>query len=217
VLRSNLSEEDSVVFGVFDIAREISDSSGPSGSLQVIVEPSKKDLIDGEPQEIFNGLAFFQEAVQLRMVDKIDFREQTNLDNLPDETKNEMGFSFHEILRTDVDDIAPDGFGRHDAKVLVLNNSEVVQVLLVEHTFVDGLRDSIIDQFAQEDTIMASWEKGHVISFDGQNALEVSVFLEGVVDVISKCDLLFVRKGMGCGVSSSSKRNDFGHASSKRR
>jgi len=97
VLGGDLSEKDGIVFGVLDISREVGDASRPSGSLQVIVEPSEKDLFDGELQEILDGLSFFQETVQFGMVDKIDAREKTNLDDLPDETKKKMGFSFDKI------------------------------------------------------------------------------------------------------------------------
>jgi len=144
-----LSEEDGVVFGVLDIAGEVSDSSVPASSFQVIVEPSEKNLFDGEFQEIFDGFAIFQEAVQFGVVHKIDAREETDLDDLPDETEKKMGLSFDKILGTNVDNIAADGLRGHDAEILVLDNSEVVQVLLVDHTLVNSIRDGIVNQFAK--------------------------------------------------------------------
>ena len=97
----------------------------------------------------------------------------------------------HEILRADVDDVAADGLGRVDGDGLVLVDLEVVEVgALVEHTLVDGLRDGIVDELADEETIVHRGEERVVLGVDGQAAADVPVLVKGVVDVIGEGLLL---------------------------
>ena len=60
--------------------------SVPSGSFEMIVEPSQEDLIRWQPQKLFNRLAILQQSVQLGMDFDIDLAEQTSADDLPDQS-----------------------------------------------------------------------------------------------------------------------------------
>jgi hypothetical protein len=81
VLGCNLSEKDGVVLGILNVTGEVSDTSSPASVLEVVVEPSKKDLLNGELKEVLNGFTLLQKAVKLGMVDQVNLREQTNLKN----------------------------------------------------------------------------------------------------------------------------------------
>jgi len=197
VLGSNLSEKDGVVLGILNVTGEVGDTSSPTSVLEVVVEPSKEDLLNGELKEVLNGFTLLQKAVKLGMVDQVNLREQTNLHNLPDETENQMRLSVNEILSTNVNNVATDSLGRVDSKSLVLVNTERVQVLLVHHTLVDGFRYSIVDEFAHDETITNTLEETHVFSVHGESRTYIGILFQGVVNVVSKSDLLFVREGMG--------------------
>jgi hypothetical protein len=206
VLGSDLSEEHRVVLCIFDITREIVHFSIPSCCFQMIVEPSEEDLFNGELEEVLNGLSFLQKSIQLWMIHQIDSREQTNLHNLPDKTQDEMGFSFHQILGTNVDDVATNGLGGLNAKGLILSNTESVEILLVEDSLVDRFGDGIVDEFAKDESIVDSLEEGHVVSFDGKMALQISILFESIVDIISERYFFFIAErvsGRICGSSHS--------------
>src|SRR5690348_11417576 len=80
---------------------------------------------------------------------QIDLGKQPNLDDLPDETENKMFTPFDQILRTDIDDTAANGFGRIDDHIVVFRHLERVDLgTLVEHTLVNSLGNRVIDQFA---------------------------------------------------------------------
>jgi hypothetical protein len=68
---------------------------------------------------------------------------------------------------------------------------EVVEVgALVEHTLVDGLGDGVVDELADEETIVHRGEERVVLGVDGQAAADVPVLVQGVVDVIGEGLLL---------------------------
>jgi len=200
-----LGEEDCIVFGILDITGEVVDAAGPASVLEVVVDPSEEDLLNWELEEVFDGFSWLQKAVEFWVVNQIDLGEKTNSDDLPDETEDQVSLSINKILSTDVDDIATNTLGGVDAKGLVFANTESVKVLLVNHTFVNGVWNGIIDEFAKNETILNSTEKAHILSIDRKMGLaNVSILLKGIVDVISKGDLLFVGERVGGGVSSTS-------------
>jgi hypothetical protein len=205
VLWSNLSEEDCIVFGILDIRGEVVDAAAPASVLEVVVDPSEEDLLNWELEEIFDGFSWFQKAVELWVVNQIDLGEKTNSDDLPDETEDQVSLSIDKILSPDVDDVATDTLGGVDAKGLVLDNTESVKVLLVNHAFINSVWNSIIDKFAKNETILNSGEKAHILCVDWKMGLaNISILLKSIVDVISKSDLLFVGERVGGGVCSTS-------------
>jgi len=103
VLRGDLSKKDCIGSAVLDIGGKVVYPLIPTGVLQVVVEPTQKDLIDGELQQIFNGLTFFKEAVKFGVVHQVDFAEKANLHDLPDETKDKMWGTYAKERLTEQD------------------------------------------------------------------------------------------------------------------
>ena len=62
----------------------------------------------------------------------------THLDDLPQQAKNEMWFSIHDVLGPDVDNAAANGAGRVEGKSLVLVDSEGVQLSFVDSSFINS-------------------------------------------------------------------------------
>jgi hypothetical protein len=192
MLWGNLSKKDSVVLRVLDVASKVLDSSLGSSVLEMIVEPSEKDLVNWELQEVLNGFTIFQKPVELWMVDKIDLGEETNPNDLPNETKDKMGLSLDQILVTNVDDVATNSLGGVDCQCLIFNDSERIQIGLVQDTLINSIRDSIVNQFANNESVLDRGEKGHVFLVNGKAATNVLVLLEGIVNVVSKGDFLLI-------------------------
>jgi hypothetical protein len=112
-----------------------------------------------------------------------------------------VSLSVDEILSTNVDNVATNGLGRVDGKGLVFDDTESVKVLLVDYTLINGFWNSVVDEFANNKTVLNRGEKAHIFGVDWKMGLaNVSILLESGVDVISKSDLLFVGERVGGGV-----------------
>ena len=70
------------------------------------------------------------------------------LDDLPYDTHDKVGTTLNQILWANVDNVATNGLGGVDAENLVFSNAEGIELGLVDHTFVDGVWDCIVDQLA---------------------------------------------------------------------
>lgn len=80
------------------------------------------------------------------------------LDDLPDQSEDQVGSSSHDILSINVDDIAPNGAGRVEHEGVVFRDLHGVISLLVDGALINGVWDSVVDQFAEEDSIAAGLE-----------------------------------------------------------
>lgn len=90
----------------------------------------------------------------------VNLGEQTPLDNLPDETEDEMLTTFHNVVGPDVDDGATNGLGRVDDDVVVLNHLELIHLLArIEDTFVNCVWDCVINELAEDETVLKNKNK----------------------------------------------------------
>ena len=71
-----------------------------------------------------------------------------HLDDLPQETQDEVRPGIHDVLGANVDDVAADGGGRVEGQGLVLVDGEGVQLALVDGSLVNGARHRRVDQLA---------------------------------------------------------------------
>ena len=71
-----------------------------------------------------------------------------NLDDLPEQSKDKVRPSLHDVLGSDVDDIASDGAGRVEGQCLVLLHCEHIQLALVDGSLVNSVGDRGVDQLA---------------------------------------------------------------------
>lgn len=128
--------------------------SFPVGGFQVVVEPTKQNLVWGKFQEFIQSFAILEQAVKFRMELDINLAEQTAFDDLPNQTKNQMLSSFDDILRTNVDNRASNSLGRVDDNVVVFNHLEVVYLFGgVQDTLINSIRDGIVDKLTKDETI----------------------------------------------------------------
>lgn len=118
------------------------------------------------------------------------------LDNLPNQTQEQVGSSSHNVLSVNVNDVASNGTGRVEHEGVVLRDLDGVGSLLVQGTLVDGLGDGVVDELAEEDTVAAGLEEGVSLLGDGDDVLKIGVVLEGVVDPVDEGELLLVRVGV---------------------
>lgn len=118
------------------------------------VEPSQQNLLWRKAKELLQRLILLQETVQLGVKTNIDLGQETSLDDLPDETQNQVLASIHDILGSNVDDTASDSLGRIDGNVVVLDDLEVGELVLdVQDTLIDGVWHRVVDELAQKETI----------------------------------------------------------------
>lgn len=135
--------------------------SRPVGRLEVEVEPPEQDLVRRQPEELLERLALVEQPVQLRMVLDVNLAEQSPPDDLPDQPKDEVFGPVRNVRRANVDDRAPDSLGRGDDNVVVLGDLERVERLglalghgrLVENSLVDRVRNRVVDELAQDQTV----------------------------------------------------------------
>ena len=123
-----------------------------TGLSEMVVEPAEEDLVRWEGQKVGQLLARLQQTCKSRTILEVDLGEETNADNLPQETKDKMWLALHQVLCPDVDDVAADGTGRVEGQGLVLVDGIGVE-FAVDGTLVDGTGDGRVDEFAVE------WEK----------------------------------------------------------
>lgn len=149
VLGSDLLQQDGVGLRISDISSKVLDATVRSSLTQVVVDPTQEKLISGKLEKILDGLSGLQKAVQLGMRLQVDLGKETNLDDLPHQTKDQMVGSLHQVDRRNVDDVATNGTRRVQNQSLVLSDAESVQLGLVDGALVDGTRDGIVDQLAR--------------------------------------------------------------------
>ena len=142
----------------------------PLGILKVVVEPTEKDLLWGQAQELLKGLILFQKTVKLGVQLDINLTQQTTSNDLPNKTQNQVLTNFNDISTSDVDNGAADGLGGGDDDVVVLCDLERVQRFarggLVQHTHVNSVRYGIVDQFAQDQAVAGLIEELHRVRGD---------------------------------------------------
>ena len=154
----------------------------PASSLQMVVEPSQEDLVRSQLEKVLDSLALFTQPIELRVELDIDLSKQTSSNNLPDETENEMLATFCDVRCTDVHDGAANTLCRGNDNVVVLRDLESVQRLLggrlVENTSIDRVWDRVVDQFAQNQTVLAFVEYLHCVGGDCEAASDIRVVLD---------------------------------------
>jgi hypothetical protein len=120
----------------------------------MVIEPSEENLVRGKSQELIQSLSVLKQTIQFRMKLDINFAKQTTLDNLPDKSKNQVLTTFHKILGTNVNNRASDSLGRVDHDIVVLGHLEAVDLLAsIKNTLINGVRNGVVDEFTQNQTI----------------------------------------------------------------
>ena len=145
----------------------------------MVVEPSQKDLIGCQPEQILDRLAFLAKSVQFGVELDIDLSKQSAADDLPDEAENKVLSSLRDICRTNVDDGAADGLCRRNDDVVVFGHLESVEWLLccrfVQDTGIDGIGYGVVDEFTQDKTISALIKELHGVGRDGQPVTNIRI------------------------------------------
>lgn len=78
--------------------------------------------------------------------------------------------AFRNICRSDIDDGTTNSFGRRDDDVVILGDLECIERFasgsLVENAHIDGVRNGVVYEFAEDETVTAFIEELHGISGD---------------------------------------------------
>eukprot|EP00732_Lithocolla_globosa_P003388 Lithocolla_globosa_v1_NODE_2695_length_1901_cov_748.919285.p2 type:complete len:112 gc:universal NODE_2695_length_1901_cov_748.919285:750-415(-) len=105
--------------------------------------------------------------------------------------------TFH-VFGINVDNIATNGTGRVQHQSLIFGDFDTVLGLLVDGTFINSLRNGIVNQLTEKDTIFDVVEQV-IRSLERQDLLEFGVLFQDVVNPVKESDGLVI----GIGVSSS--------------
>ena len=101
----------------------------------------------------------------------IDLSKQTASDDLPDEAEYQMFPAFGDICSANIDDGTSDALGRGDDNVVVFRDLEGIERFtwlgLIQDTDVDSVWHGIVDEFAQDQTVLAFIEELHGVCWDG--------------------------------------------------
>lgn len=120
----------------------------------MVIEPSEENLVRGKSQKLIQSLILLKQTIQFRVKLDINLAKQTTLDDLPNESKNQVLTTFNKILGTNVNNRASDSLGRVDNDIVVFSHLEAVDLLSsIEDTLIDGVRDGVVDEFTHNQTI----------------------------------------------------------------
>lgn len=72
------------------------------------------------------------------------------LDNLPEQPKDQVRASVHDVLGSDVDDVAADRAGRVEGQSLVLLDGEHIQLALVDGSLINSVGHRGVDKLTGE-------------------------------------------------------------------
>ncbi|KAH3661835.1 hypothetical protein OGAPHI_006013 [Ogataea philodendri] len=196
VLWLQLVQQNGVVLTVAHVAAEIGHSSVPVGCFEMIVEPSEQNLFRRKSQELFQSLVILQQSVQFWMELDIDLAQQTSSDNLPNQTQNQVFFSFNNIFRMDVDNHTSNGLGRVQHHVGILQHREVVQLLAllrdVQNSGVNCVWNRIVNQLGKNQSVCALVENLERIERKWQSVTNMGIASENGIDVSGELNPLFV-------------------------
>lgn len=164
------------------------DPPWPIGSFQVVVEPAEKDLLGGQPQELLQRLILLKKPVKFGVEFDVNLAQKTPPNNLPDQAQDEVFSDLNDITRTDIHDRASYTLGRLDNDIVVFCHVEGIEVFDlasgdVEHTLIDGVRNTIVDELRQYQTVLALIEHLESIGREGQTSPNVGVAGEDSIDM----------------------------------
>lgn len=178
----------------FDTLVSIHAPLGPVCCLEMIVEPPEQDLVRRQLEQVVQGFAVFEQAVQLGVVLQVNLAQQTAADNLPDETKNKVFTAIGKVLRADVDYTAANRFRRSDHNVIVFRHLERVWSLSalsnVEYTLINSIRHGVVDQLAQKQAVTALVKKLERVRRNRKAVANMSIARETRVDVMGELGAL---------------------------
>ncbi len=166
----------------------------------MVVEPSQKNLLRREAEELFQGLILFQQAIQLRVQLYIDLSEKTTTNNLPDKTQDEMLTHFDNITRANIDDGTANTLARLNHDVVVLAHLKRVKVLgllsrHIQDTLINGVRNTVIDELGEDQSILTIVKHFEGIGGERQAAANVCIACQDCIDVSSElCTFVFVNR-----------------------
>lgn len=158
----------------------------------------------------------------------VDLAQETTSNDLPDETENEMLPNLDNVTSTNVDDGAANTLGRLDDNVVVFSHLKGIEILgpfprRIQDTFVDSVRDTVIDEFGQDEPVLAlvkhlkgicrEWKAATDIYIPSKDSIDMPsefgafVFVDGMCDVgIRTLHLNLSSKACPGGVPSSALR-----------
>jgi hypothetical protein len=174
----------------------------PLGVLQVVVEPAQENLLRGQSQELLEGLIVLQQPVQLGVQFNVDLSQETSPDDLPYQTQDQMLSNLDNVSTANVDNGATDTLGRLNDNVVVLCKVEVVQLLdlparLIQHTLVNGVWDTVIDELGQNETVLALIEHLKGVGGEWQAVANIGVASKDGIDMARELGSLVFVDGVG--------------------
>jgi hypothetical protein len=103
----------------------------------------------------------------------IDLSEETSSDDLPDQAQDQVLPNFNKISTADVDNRTSNALGGVDDNVVVFCHVESIQFLdlfawPVQYTFVNSVRDAVVDELRQDQPILAFVEHLERICREGK-------------------------------------------------
>jgi len=196
-----LVEQDGVRLAILNVSAKVLDALVLTPSvLEVVVDPAEQNLLRRQAQQIVNVFAGLQEPVQLRMRRQRHVGQQTDADNLPDETEDNVGRGLDNVVGSNVDHGAANRSGRVDGQIVVLGRRPHVELLAalgpVDGALVNGAGHGRVDELAQQHAVVALFEQlvaGHI---DGHEAGQVLVVGEHKVNVRHKGRLFLLAEMM---------------------
>ena len=131
----------------------------------MVVEPSQKDLVRSQTQQIIYSLSLLAQTIQLRMDLDIDLCKQAATNNLPDQPEDQMLATLCNIGRANINDGTSDSFGGGNDDIVVLCHLECIERLagsrLVEYTRINSFWYGVVDEFTEDQAVSAFVEQLH--------------------------------------------------------
>lgn len=123
--------------------------------------------------------------------------KQTDADDLPEKTQHQMWLALGQIVGIDVYDVASNRLGGNQGQGQVLKLPVDGEVLLVDRTLIDCVRAGVVDNFAQQNTILDAQIQALALAIDGQQMLQILVVAQIRVNPVGEGQLLLEAHRMG--------------------
>jgi len=183
--------------GIDDVRLEVGASPRDASTLQMVVDPSQEDGLRRHLHQILETFVVKEKASQSWTAVQSDVAEQTDADDLPEETQHQMRLALGQIVGIDVHNVATDSLGGNQGQGQILKLPVDREVLLIDRPLINCVRAGVVDDFAQQNTILDAQIQSLALAVDGQQMLQILVMAQIRVDPVGEGQLLLEAHRMG--------------------
>lgn len=198
LVAGNLLQQMRIDLRVDNVRLEVGAATRDASAFQMMIDPAQEDCLRGHLHQILETLVVEQQSSKAGTAVQSDVTEETDADDLPQQTEHQMRLALGQIVGIDVDNVAANGLRGDQGKRQVLELTIDGQVLLVNGALIDGVGAGVVDDLAQQDAVLDGLIETLALGIDGQQVLQILVVSQIRVNPIGEGQLLLQAHRM-CG------------------